>query len=85
VRECTCTLVNNVIKMHGIGSDGTATGLTFACGFAVDGRDCKIYLDMPYYHSKNTVTWSCSGFTLVGQAFPSGSRIEQPMVVVKNP
>jgi hypothetical protein len=45
--KCSCDEVDNVIWMHGVGTTGTMTGLLFACGLKVDGRDCKLYLEMP--------------------------------------
>ena len=82
--KCSCIGVNNAIQMKGTGTSGTMTGLTFACGFTVDGRDCKIYLDMPYWHSQSTVTWDCSGYDLIGQNVPSGKVISQKMQITKS-
>ncbi len=82
--KCSCIGVNNAIQMKGTGSSNTMTGLTFACGFSVDGRDCKIYLDMPYWGSANTVTWQCTGYDLVGQTVPSGKVINQKMQIKKS-
>jgi hypothetical protein len=81
--KCSCTGFNNAIEMKGVGTTGTMTGLVFACGFSVDGRDCKIYLEMPYWHSQSTVTWDCSGYELIGQQVPSGKVINQKMLIRK--
>jgi hypothetical protein len=63
--------------MSGVGTSGTLTGLVFACGFSVDGRDCKLYLEMPYWHSQSTATWDCSGYEMIGINVPSGKVINQ--------
>jgi hypothetical protein len=81
--KCSCTGVNNAIQMKGTGTSGTLTGLVFACGFSVDGRDCKLYLEMPFWHSQSTVTWDCSGYELIGQNVPSGKVISQKMMISK--
>ncbi len=69
-KKCSCTLENNSIQMHGLGSSNTWTGLNFACGFTVNNftnplpTRCKLNIVVPFYWENSprvgaTATWSC--------------------------
>ena len=82
--KCSCDLFEGAIWMKGVGSSNTMTGLVFACGLKVDGRDCKLYLEMPYWHSASTITWDCPGYELIGDQVSPGKVIKQNMMIIKS-
>ena len=83
-QKCSCTDFVGGFLMIGEGTDGTATGLTFACAFSVDGNPCTLYIDIPYVEH-NTLTWECPGYTMIGgQVAPTGHVFDQSMMVEKN-
>ena len=82
--KCSCELFEGAIWMKGVGTSGTMTGLVFACGLKVDGRDCKLYLEMPYWHSASTITWDCPGYELIGDQVSPGKVIKQKTIIIKS-
>lgn len=63
--NCWCKIDGGKTTMHGEGTTGTATGLTFTCSFSIhepteDKKlcDCSHYVDIPYSKS-NKDTFDC--------------------------
>jgi hypothetical protein len=68
--KCSCTVSNDLrtLKMIGLGTDGTATGLVFGCGFKLvstptDVKQCYYYVRIPY-SSSNSDRITCSDHKL---------------------
>lgn len=63
--KCSCKIDGSVLKMHGVGTDSSMTGLTFSCSYGVYEPkqnqklcDCVRFVDIPYFKS-NRDSFKC--------------------------
>ena len=84
--KCSCGLSRlGELVMVGVGSSGTATGLTFTCKFHVGDAACSVALDIPYIGS-NSLNCACPGYTFYGCEIQEGGHVfSKTMVLLPTP
>jgi len=86
--KCHCKLSSaGELLMIGAGSDGTATGLTFACLFNVGAAKCRVKIDIPWLvFDDNSITCECADYsTFIGCEVPTtGHDFTKTIALVGN-